>query len=174
MEGAGMTQDELYLQAAGEFGPALARLARAYEADADQRRDLLQEMHLALWRSFARFAGQCSLRTWVFRVCHNTAISTKIRRRRKLSLVSLEDLAETAAQDDPETAAGNAHALARLEMLIRRLTPPDDQVMLLYLEDIDAASIGDITGLSARAVATRIHRIKALLSRQFRLGDSNG
>ncbi len=162
-----MTQDELYLRAAAEFGPALVRLARAYEADADQRRDLLQDMHLALWRSFAHFAGQCSLRTWVYRVCHNTAISKRTRRR-KVPLVSLEDLAETAGPDDPEIAAGTAHALARLEMLIRRLTPPDDQVMLLYLEDIDAASIGEITGLSARAVATRIHRIKALLSRQFR------
>ena len=58
-------------------------------------------------------------------------------------------------------------------MLIRRLTPPDDQVMLLYLEDVDAASIGDITGLSARAVATRIHRIKAMLSRKFRPGESH-
>ena len=37
-----MTQDELYLRAVAEFGPALARLARAYEADSDQRRDLLQ------------------------------------------------------------------------------------------------------------------------------------
>jgi RNA polymerase sigma-70 factor (ECF subfamily) len=171
MEGAGMTQDD-FTCAAAEFGPALARLARAYEADADQRRDLVQDMNLALWRSFAHFAGQCSLRTWVFRVYHNTAITTKVRRRRKAQLVSLEDLAETAAPDDPENAAGNAHALARLEMLIRRLAPPDNQVMLLYLEDIDAASIGDITGLSARAVAARIHRIKALLARQFRQGDA--
>ena len=44
--------------------------------------------------------------------------------------------------------------------------------MLLYLEDMDAAGIGEITGLSARAVATRIHRIKALLARHFRQGES--
>src|SRR5665213_950341 len=69
----GMTQDELYLRAIVEFGPALARLARAYEQDADQRRDLLQDVNFALWRSFASFAGQCSLRTWVYRVAHNTA-----------------------------------------------------------------------------------------------------
>ena len=166
-----MTQDELYLRAMAEFGPALERLARAYESDPDQRRDLLQDIHFAVWQSFASFAGQCSLRTWVYRVSHNTAISTRLRRR-KMHLVSLEDLAEAPAPDDPENAAGNARALARLEILIRRLAPPDDQVMLLYLEDIDAASIGDITGLSARAVATRIHRIKTLLSRQFRQGDA--
>ena len=166
-----MTQDDLYLRAVAEFGPALARLARAYEADADQRCDLRQDIHFALWRSFATFAGQCSLRTWIYRVSHNIAISGRLRRR-KLRLVSLEELAGTPAPDDPENAVGNARALARLEILIRRLTPPDDQVMLLYLEDVDAASIAEITGLSSGAVATRIHRIKALLSRQFRQGDS--
>jgi len=165
-----VTQDELYLRAVAEFGPALARLARAYETDADQRRDLLQDIHFALWRSFASFGGHCSLRTWTYRVSHNTAISARLRRR-KARLVSLQELIETPSSDDPESAVGNALALARLEILIRRLAPPDDQVMLLYLEDLDAGSIAEITGLSAGAVATRIHRIKAVLSRQFRQGE---
>jgi RNA polymerase sigma factor (sigma-70 family) len=165
-----MTQDEHYLRAIAEFGPALVRLARTYEQDADQRRDLLQDVYLALWRSFARFAGQCSLRTWVYRVAHNTAISTRLRRR-KARLVSIDELADIAAPDDPEGAVGNARILVRLQTLIRRLAPPDDQVMLLYLEDQDAASIAEITGLSPGAVATRIHRIKQLLSSQFHQGD---
>lgn len=163
-----MPQDDIYLSAIADFGPALVRLARAYEPDADQRRDLLQDVHFALWRSFAGFAGQCSLRTWVYRVAHNTAISA--RRRRNAPLASLEELVDLRAADDPEHDVGHAHALERLEMLIRRLSSPDDQVMLLYLEDVDTASIAEITGLSAGAVATRIHRVKALLARQFRQG----
>jgi len=39
--------------------------------------------------------------------------------------------------------------------------------MLLYLEGVDAASIGEVTGLSAGNVATKIHRIKAVLARRF-------
>jgi RNA polymerase sigma factor (sigma-70 family) len=166
-----MTQDEHYLRAIDEFGPALVRLARTYERDADQRRDLLQDVYLALWRSFANFAGQCSLRTWVYRVAHNTAISARSRRRAG-RLVSLEELADMPAPDDPEDAVANAHVLERLQILIRRLVPPDDQVMLLYLEDQDAASIAEITGLSAGAVATRVHRIKQLLSSRFQQGDA--
>jgi RNA polymerase sigma-70 factor (ECF subfamily) len=167
-----MTQDEHYLRAVAEFGPALVRLARAYAPDSDQRRDLLQDVYLALWRSFAGYAGQCSLRTWVYRVAHNTAISGRLRRH-QLRLVSLEDLADMPALDDPESEVGHARVLARLQTLIRRLAPPDDQVMLLYLEDQDAASIAEITGLSAGAVATRIHRVKQLLSSRFRQGDAS-
>jgi len=159
-------QNELYLQAAAEFGPALVRLARAYESDGDRRGDLLQDIHFALWRSFAGFSGQCSLRTWVYRVAHNAAISERFRRRRT-TMVSLEEICDMPALDDVESKAGDLHALERLRTLIRRLKPPDDQVMLLYLEDADAWTIGEITGLSPRAVATRIHRLKSLLAGQF-------
>ena len=65
------SQDDQYRDAAAGFGPALDRLACAYEADPDIRRDLLQDIHLALWRSFANFDGRCSLRTWVYRIAHN-------------------------------------------------------------------------------------------------------
>jgi hypothetical protein len=34
--------------------------------------------------------------------------------------------------------------LERLLQLIHQLNPPDRQVMLLYLEDLDAAMIGEI------------------------------
>jgi RNA polymerase sigma-70 factor (ECF subfamily) len=165
------SQDQLYLRAAQEFGPALARLARAYEGDPDQRRDLLQDIHLALWRSFALYNGQCALRTWVYRVAHNVGISSRLRRKSP-PLASLEELEQSAALGDPEGDAHTAQALARLGHLIRRLKPPDDQVMLLYLEGLDATTIGDVTGLSAGAVATRIHRIKALLTRHFSEGTT--
>ena len=52
--------------------------------------------------------------------------------------------------------------LARLMALIHQLKPPDRQLMLLYLDDLDAKEIGEITGLSPGAVATKIHRIKAV------------
>ena len=72
---AAHNQDETYAKVATEFGPSMARLAAAYEADPARQEDLLQDIHLALWRSFASFAHQCSLRTWVYRVAHNTAAS---------------------------------------------------------------------------------------------------
>ena len=68
-------QDDLYQRAAAEYGPALGRLTCGYEVDPDRRRDLLQEIHLALWRSFEGFDARSSLRTWVYRVAHNTSIS---------------------------------------------------------------------------------------------------
>jgi len=49
---AAPSQDELYEDAARTYSAPLERLARAYEADPEIRRDLLQDIHVALWRSF--------------------------------------------------------------------------------------------------------------------------
>jgi RNA polymerase sigma-70 factor (ECF subfamily) len=86
-------QDSRYLAASEEFGAALDRLARAYEIDPEMRRDLLQEIHFQLWRSFAKFDERCSRRTWAYRVAHHVAASYVIRERRRFAeLVSLEEL----------------------------------------------------------------------------------
>jgi len=47
------------------------------------------------------------------------------------------------------------------------------QVILLYLEGFDGASIGEITGISASNAATRVHRIKNVLAARFRKGESD-
>jgi hypothetical protein len=49
-------RDALYQQAAAAYSGAIERLARGYEPDPDKRRDLVQDIHVALWRSFAQFA----------------------------------------------------------------------------------------------------------------------
>ncbi len=164
------TQDEFYTRAAAEFGPALGRLARANERNADRQRDFLQDIHFAIWRSFEAFEGRASLRTWIYRVAHNTAAThiQKERRGRTSQWIDLEHAAET-----PDPTNGAEHyveidLLSRLMTFIQTLKPPDRQVVLLYLDDLDAEEIAEITGLSAGAVATRIHRIKALLTQRFR------
>jgi RNA polymerase sigma-70 factor, ECF subfamily len=163
-------QDKRYLSAAAQFGPALERLARACEADAAERRDLLQDIHLALWRSMAGFDGRCSMRTWVYRVAHNTAATHATARRRAPRGVNIEEMELPDDGASPEQIAGENQMMKRLMEMIRALKPPDSQVMLLYLEDLDAAAIGEITGLDAGAVATKIHRIKAALARRFQGG----
>lgn len=163
-------QDELYREVAENYGPPLGRLARAYEADPEERRDLLQDIHLALWRSFASFDGRCSLRTWIYRVAHNTAASHVLRRRKKARLVTLEDI--EAEQGIPPPDEGRD--LEMVYTLVQRLNPPDRQLILLYLEGMDGAAIAEITGLSAANVATRIHRIKNVLARSFQQGGRHG
>jgi RNA polymerase sigma-70 factor, ECF subfamily len=169
------SQDDLYRDAADKYGSALERLARAYEIDPEKRRDLIQEIHFQVWRSFQRFDARCSERTWVYRIAHHVAASHVIRERKIFSkLASLEELEMLPDKDQGQFAADQRINLERLSMLIQRLKPLDRQVIISYLEDMDAASIGEITGLSPANVAMRIHRIKNILARRFREGGGHG
>jgi RNA polymerase sigma-70 factor, ECF subfamily len=158
-------QTNLYEQATREFGRAVDRLAAGYETNPEKRLDLRQDIHLQLWRSFVAFDGRCSLKTWTFRVAHNTAVSYVNRERRDSVLVSLEDIDRAGPSGEPDI--DQHRALEHLSRLILQLKPPDRQIMICYLEELDTAAIAEITGFSAANVGMKIHRIKRILARQF-------
>jgi RNA polymerase sigma-70 factor (ECF subfamily) len=161
--------DALFERVAQEYAAPLARLARAHEADPALQQDLLQEIYIALWRSFPAFQNRCSLRTWVYRVAHNVAAThvVRARRRRTGQLVNLDDV--EIADDGTEPGAGidETRALARVSLLIQQLKPIDRQVIILHLEGLSRDDIAEIAGLSFSNVAIKIHRIKLLLTRAF-------
>ncbi len=165
------TQDARYVRISAQYRAAIERLARGYEADPALCQDLVQDIHVALWRSLGYFEEQCSERSWLYRVAHNVAVTHLIKRRRLKpeSLTDLDDIAELAGagDDDPETSTGQRRLVESLLATIHRLRPADRQVMLLYLEDLSAAEIADVTGLSPGAIAVRIHRIKAILAEPY-------
>jgi RNA polymerase sigma-70 factor (ECF subfamily) len=167
-------QEQLYEEAVNTFGAALERVARAYEADPHRRQDLLQDIHLALWRSFERFGRRCSLRTWVYRVAHNVATSHVIRQQRTYAgLISLEEVESVGIRQEDEFGLDWRMARERLLLLIQRLKPIDRQVILSYLEGMDAASIGEITGMSPANVAMKVHRVKSILTRRLQKGGQH-
>lgn len=172
-EGTGEAgQAERYVEAVTLYGPALTRLARGYESEPERRQDLLRDIHVALWRSFAIFDGRCSLRTWIYRVAHNTA-TKHIMANRRVRLQEMHTLHEVPEPEDPQdgsNAADQDDSLQHLLRLIERLKPLDRQVILLYLEDFSAAAIGEVVGLLPDNIAIKIHRIKKLLTAMFHGG----
>ncbi|HUO28927.1 MAG TPA: sigma factor [Bryobacteraceae bacterium] len=119
-------QDALYQQAIAGHAAMIRRLACGYEADPDRRRDLLQDIHLDLWRSMELFDGRCALRTWVYRIAHNVAASHIVRHRRSAHrLVDVEALDTEPASVDGEAQAKHRHAARKLPGLIHQLRPAD-------------------------------------------------
>ena len=108
------------------------------------------------------------MRTWVYRVAHNVATTHVLRPKAQMpNFVTIDEAESLAVSTDEEAQIDRGRLLDRLHALIRQLRPTDRQVMLLYLEELDAATIAEVTGLSAGSVATRIHRIKQLLAARF-------
>jgi RNA polymerase sigma-70 factor, ECF subfamily len=162
-------QERLYRQSAATFGRDIARFVAGYERDPTLRKDLLQEVHLAIWQSLAKYQGQCSLRTWVYRVAHNVGVTHIQRsvRRPEQHGIDLDDVDLHIDESADMVITDRRLDLERVMTLVHCLKGVDRELMLLYLEDLDAVTIADITGLSARNVATKIHRIKSLLAKEL-------
>lgn len=165
-------QDGLYHRAVAEVGGALGRIAIAYEANPAQQQDLLQEIHIALWRSLPAFKGECLLRTWVYRVAHNTATTYALRRKRHRvsKWISLEDVEELVDPADSSRSIDEQSVRERVVTLIGNLRALDRDILLLYLEGLGAKEIAEIVGLAPSNVAQRIHRGKKILTSFFQTG----
>ncbi len=142
---------------------ALARLCRHYEAQPELRRDLEQEILLALWRAFATFRGECSERTFLYRVAHNVAATHVLQARRQARPLQ-ED--EPSPAPSPEQVAETRDALARLEQRLRRLDLSSRQLVLMALEGCTTAEMAEITGLSPTNVTTKLSRARQALTKE--------
>ena len=83
-------------------------------------------------------------------------------------LLSLDQVGTNSPDEsDFERDADRRLSMDRLLGLIHRLKLLDRQVVPLDLEGLDAASIGEVTGSSPGSIATKVHRLKKLLTRRF-------
>ena len=146
-----------------EYGPALRRLAAAYEADSALQEDLFQEIALAVWRALPRFAGRSSLRTYIYRIAHNRAIRHLARRRREPETeeppVDLRDPSRS-----PEAQASRRQALAKLMHQVRQLPLSMRQPLVLKLEGLTDREIGEALDLRAGTVSVRLTRARKTLA----------
>lgn len=137
---------------------ALARLARHY-AGPDDRQDLLQEMHLQLWRSHAQFDGRAARSTWVYRVALNTALG--YRRKPPSPVTAVERVPEHGDAGVP------VDPLDVLASFLAQLDPLQRAILMLDLEGLEREQIAEITGLSANAIAIRMTRLRQTFESEF-------
>jgi len=81
------------------YTPALLRLARSYVPSQAIAEEVVQEAWLGVLHGLDRFEGRSSLKTWIFRIATNTAMTRGARERRTVPFSSL------APDGDPEASA---------------------------------------------------------------------
>lgn len=159
-----MPADAAFARVIGEYGPALARLVAAYESEPADREDLMQEVMLALWNALPGFRGECSERTFVYRVAHNRALTYRHRagRNRTLPLNAAVHVVDPSA--DPEGDATSAQRRDALLAAVAQLAPAYRQVVMLRLEGLGNGEIAEVLGATENTVAIRLTRARKALA----------
>jgi RNA polymerase sigma-70 factor, ECF subfamily len=84
------------------YGPALLRVAMSFVRTRAVAEEVVQETWLALIGSLDRFEGRSSLKTWLFRILVNTAMTHGRKERRSLPFSALAAADPDAPSVDPD------------------------------------------------------------------------
>ena len=144
----------------------LYKVANSYCRNIEDRKDLIQEIILQLWKSFDNYNEAYKYSTWIYRISLNVAISffRKENSRQRISnpiTTDIFDFTDTEISDEKETHLG------LLNQLILEFKDLDKALMLLYLEEKSYKEISEIIGITETNVSTKIGRIKSKLKQEF-------
>lgn len=147
-----------FLQLLKENQPVIYKVVSLYAADAEEKKDLYQEIVLQCWKGWSSFRGDSKFSTWLYRICLNTIFTM---RRKKTVINYVEELPENSTVHPDGLLKENAAALHKA---IRLLSETDRAVISLHLDGYDNMEIASILGLSNNNVAVKLHRIKQRLT----------
>jgi RNA polymerase sigma factor (sigma-70 family) len=128
--------------------------------------DVMGEALLHVARGLDGFAGdEEGFRAWVFTIAHRRVVDAQRRRHRRPSiplpaehLLPLADALDTGV-DAIAVAVERLDAARRLDELLAHLTDEQREVLVLrYIADLDATTVGTLTGRSTNAVAAITRR----------------
>jgi len=145
-----------------ENGGALSRLAASYTNSAADRDDLVQEIALALWRALPNFRGECSERTFTFRIAHNRAV-TYLTRRRAQTTGEAADVEVADTTPNAEAGLAREQQGSRLRRAVHGLPVLYRQVVTLMLEGMEYDEIAQVLGISESNVGVRLSRARQML-----------
>lgn len=187
-----MTEQELIQAARSGDQKAFAALVEANQAmvyslayrmtgNSEDAADLTQEAFLNAWRGLARFQGQASFSTWLYRLTSNACIDF-LRREKRRSTLSLtleadeEESRQTEVSDErwsPEALLDRQESLQAVRRALGQLSDEHREVLLLReLEGLSYREIAQALDLEEGTVKSRIARARLAL-RDFLLQSGN-
>jgi RNA polymerase sigma-70 factor, ECF subfamily len=123
--------------------------------------DVAQEAFIQAWRSLARFRGDSTFSTWIYRIATNRSLNAIAARRPTVDIDAVELASPLSAAERTE----QRDRLRRTVAAILRLEPEQRALIVLReLEGLSYAEIAAILEIEETKVKGRLHRARAALA----------
>ena len=160
-------REDEFLELLEQYKKILFKVANLYCRNRADFPDVVQEIVLQAWRSFGHYDHSRPFSTWLYRIALNVAISFyRAETRRLRSIVPADEYIVEIAVPPSEAAELEAQ-LRLLHSFIGQFGELDKALVLLYMDGNSNDTIGEILGISASNVGTRMNRIKQKLQRKW-------
>ncbi len=162
-------------------------LGSVYDAE-----DLVQETYVRAWRSYDRFEGRSSMRTWLHKIATNACLNALEGRQRRPLPIGLGAPSSDPADDlvqrevpwlepipdgmlggDPATVVTGRESI-RLAVVAAMQFLPARQRAVLILRDVlqwPAAEVGEMLGMTTASVNSALQRARAQLQQSTVTAD---
>ena len=168
---ASIGDERAYAILVGRHKDALYRLLRRYLGDADEAYEAAHEAFIAAWSALARYDPDRPFGAWLRTIAINKARDRGRRIAVRRLIFGSQPFEDSEAQVRPDAAASADDAMvareriAELDRAIARLpTALRAPLILTAIEGRPQQEAGEILGISAKSVETRVYRARKLLA----------
>jgi len=137
-----LTPEEQLEELVRDHLDAVYRVAYSVVRDNSLAEDVAQDAILKAWKALPTFRGDSSLRSWLLRITHNTAISTLRKRREEVR--------------DPDLLPERETSMTTEHQVVDRLSMDAFEKALHQLDDLSRSIVvlREVEGLSYEEIAT--------------------
>jgi RNA polymerase sigma factor (sigma-70 family) len=156
------SKEQLFDEVRGTCTGLISRIAFCYEADPSLRRELVQDILLAIWSALDSYRSDSSLRTFAAAIAQKRSISHVAKRAREPRQVELSADLVSAALAPDEVAVRNDLKKQLVESM-HQLPIPQREAIVLCFEGFSYSEVGAVLGISTNAATLRCQRAKESL-----------
>ncbi len=149
--------EERYVRILEENKASIQRICGVYAKNAEDKKDLIQDVFFQIWKALPRFEGKSSLATWIYRITLNVCLRSPYQKHSR-NKIQLDSVVFDPISDPPKNLEYES-----LYQCISKLPQVDRSIIILFLEDLPYKEIASIVGISENHVAVKIKRIKTQL-----------
>lgn len=152
-----MIQQKEFLKNINDNRGIIYKIINLYVDDAEDRKDLYQEIVFQSWKSFQNFKEESRFSTWLYKISLNVSITYLSKRTRRTKL---------HGEFGEEPMVFHQELSERAEVMyraIKTLNEMDRGIIMLHLEGYDNLEISEIAGISKSNTGVKLHRIKQQL-----------
>ena len=163
-------KENRFKQIIEENGAKINSICRYYCPNAEDQKDMVQEVLVNIWKSLDKFRGESTISTWIYRIAVNTSLSFTGKTYRNMKLyIDKDPLGMNVLLDegDLEQKQKTEEQLEQLEISLNLLSVIDKALISLVLEGVSLREIADVVGLTEPNVKVKIHRIKEQLKQHL-------
>jgi RNA polymerase sigma-70 factor (ECF subfamily) len=158
---------EAYGELVAKYQNRLYHALVAAFGDETEAEDVCQEAFVQAYTKLDSFRGDSAFYTWLYRIAFNTFVSSKRRKRPRISVDQHREAFGSEPVDCAESASERVDRQERASIVHQALDQVSDEhrriLILREMEEMDYESIAEVLDLPVGTVRSRLHRARSQL-----------